>query len=122
MDKIKCAIVPLLFLFCAVGCNGESSPKEIEKAFEDSLGIDIPSNYRVVENRTSFFVSFMHSYSASYRIEFEPDVFEEFAQRLDMKKWRNDYEGVYDFKKPERNGVTIQMFPESRRLSYIYLD
>ena len=120
MDKIECAIVSSIFLFCTAGCNGESSPEEIAKAFEDSLGIDIPSNYRVVKNRTSLFISYSKSYSASYRIQFDPAVFEEFVQQLDMKKWRSDYEGVYDFIEPERNGVTIQMVPESRRLSYFY--
>ena len=116
MDKIKCVIVSSVFLFCTAGCNGESSPEEIEKAFEDTLGVDIPSNYQVIENVWHFNID----YSASYRIEFTPDVFEEFMQQLDMKKWRSDYEGVYDFIVPERNGVIIQMVPASRRLSYIY--
>lgn len=116
MNKFKRFSVLLLLLLCTTACEGESSREVIETTFEDILGVDLPSNYLVVENVWSSNID----YSATYSIEFDADTFAEFVQQLDMKKWRSDYEGVYDFIEPVRKGVYIQMFPERKSLSYLY--
>ena len=114
---LRIVFVSTMTLFFLVGCS--TSLEEIESLIENVIGVDLPSEFEVVEDDKWASIGDL---SFTYVIEFDVKNFKTLLGRINLNEWDEVSPGYYEYESPSHKGVVVNVLKNEQRVRYFYFD
>ena len=78
-----------MLLVVMVSCTDYVAKDEVERRFEDILGLDISDNFEAMQSENTY--GLFGDSALIYKIRYEQKDFEELIKQLDLSSWDNTF-------------------------------
>lgn len=79
----------LLLVLVITSCTDHVAKDEVERRFEDILGLDIPNNFEAMQSENTYAI--FGDSALNYKIRYEQKDFEELIKKIDLSIWDNTF-------------------------------